>query len=169
MLNHDDGFVHSPEAFRWVDGAKRAVRRLNAAGVLVFVVTNQSGIGHGFYGEAELLALHAWMADALRAEGAHVDDWRWCAHHPQARLPAFRSLHPWRKPAPGMLLDLMAHWPVDRPASFLIGDRPSDVEAAEAAGIEGRLFPGGDLDAFVQGLLAARPGGPRAPPVARSD
>ncbi len=153
VLNHDDGFVHAPEALRWVDGAKAAVRRLNAAGWRVFVVTNQSGVGRGLYTEAQMLALPEHMARELAAAGARIDDWRWCAHHPEAALEAFRGDHPWRKPAPGMLLDLMAHWPTDRAASAMIGDRPSDMAAAAAAGVRGVLFPGGDLDTFVRAEL----------------
>jgi D-glycero-D-manno-heptose 1,7-bisphosphate phosphatase len=62
--------------------------------------------------------------------------------------------HHWRKPAPGMILDLMQHWPVQRQGSFVIGDRSSDIEAGKAVGLPGFLFAGGDLDAFVAAVLA---------------
>lgn len=163
VLNHDDGYVHRAEAVRWVDGARAAVRRLNAAGLRVFVVTNQSGVGRGLYGEAQVEALHRWMAAEIDSAGGRIDDWRWAPHHPDAADPRLRHPdHPWRKPNPGMLLDLMARWPTDRARSLLIGDQPRDLAAAAAAGVEGRLFPGGDLDAFVRALLAERgfdPGG----------
>ena len=157
VLNEDAAFVHRPEQVTWVAGAFAAVRRLNAAGLRVFVVTNQSGVARGMFGEAQVQALHRWMAAEIAAAGGRIDDWRYAPHHPEAVDPRHRHPdHPWRKPNPGMLEDLMATWPTDRARSLLIGDRARDVEAAERAGVHGRLFPGGDLDAFTAALLAER-------------
>ncbi len=157
VLNHDDGYVHRPDQVRWVQGAAAAVRRLNGAGVRVLVATNQSGVARGLYGAEDVEALHRWMAAELARQGARVDDWRYAPHHPHAVDPRWRHPDPpWRKPNPGMLLDLMASWPTDRGASVMIGDQPHDAEAGRRAGVEGRLFPGGDLDAFVAAWLAER-------------
>ena len=73
VLNEDLGYVSRWEDFRFIPGAARAVRAANLAGWLVFVVTNQSGIGRGYYTEADMEALHAKMAEALAAEGARLD------------------------------------------------------------------------------------------------
>lgn len=153
VLNEDTGYVHRRADLKWVAGARAAVRLFNDSGYLVFVVTNQSGVARGLYGEADVRALHDFMQVELAAAGARVDDWRYCPFHPDAAVARYRAVHPWRKPAPGMILDLMAHWPVDARRSLLIGDNPTDVAAAEAAGIRGHLFAGGDLLAFARTLL----------------
>ncbi len=152
VLNVDHGFIHIPEQIEWIAGAPEAVKLLNDAGYYVFVVTNQSGVARGLYGEGDVIALHRWMAQELAASGASVDDWRYCPFHSEARVDAYRASHPWRKPSPGMIVDLLEHWPVEREGSFLIGDKASDVEAAEAAGLPGYLFKGGHLNDFLKSI-----------------
>ena len=157
VLNVDRGYVHAPHQVEWVRGAKEAVKLLNDAGHYAFVVTNQAGVAKGLYQEEAIGTLHRWMAEELAAEGASIDDWRYCPFHPDGSVAAYRAAHPWRKPNPGMLMDLMARWPVRREGSFLIGDKVSDIEAAEAAGMPGYLFQGGDLAVFLRERLRLRP------------
>ena len=150
VINVDRGFVGRPSDFALVTGAAAAISLLNRNGYRVFVVTNQSGIGRGYYTEADFAEVTAHMNSVLAQQGAHVDDMRYCPFHPDAKISRYRVDHHWRKPAPGMILDLFDHWDVDVNASFLIGDSARDLEAANAAGIEGHLFTGGNLDHFLK-------------------
>ena len=154
VVNHDDGYVGTHDRIRWMPNAAKAVRRLNEAGYFVFFFTNQSGVARGFFTEEALNHLHYWMRAELSALGARIDDVRYCPHHPEGTVTGYLEDHYWRKPAPGMILDLMAHWPVRREGSFVIGDRTSDIEAAQAAGLPGFLFAGGNLDAFVADVMS---------------
>lgn len=156
VVNHDDGYMGTQERIRWMPNAARAIRRLNDAGYFVFFFTNQSGVARGFFTEDDVGKLHDWMLEELAAQGAVVDDVRYCPHHPAGSVEGYLENHHWRKPAPGMIHDLMAHWPVRQEGSFVIGDRASDIEAARAARLPGFLFAGGDLDAFVADILSDR-------------
>ncbi|MFP3747291.1 HAD hydrolase-like protein, partial [Achromobacter sp. SIMBA_011] len=86
----------------------------------------------------------------LHEKGATIDDERLCPFHEKATVEKYRGDHYWRKPSPGMIEDIVARWNVDRKRSVLIGDKPSDVEAAVAAGVDGRLFNGSNLMSFVE-------------------
>lgn len=153
VLNEDFGYVGKVERVVMMTGAAAAVRRINAAGFFAFVVTNQSGIARGLYSEADYFAVRRHIHGVLAAAGGRIDAERYCPFHPEGTISAFRRDSPWRKPRPGMILDLMAAFPVDPARSFLIGDKASDLEAAAAAGLASHLFPGGDLDAFLAPLL----------------
>jgi len=140
-----------------VQQRRAAVAAAGDRGWHVFVATNQSGVARGRYDEAAVRALHAWMDDSIRASGGTVDDWRFCPYHEDASVQGYRQCSPWRKPGPGMLQDLMRAWALDPARCVMVGDQPSDIGAAQAAGIAGHLFTTGDLHSFVTGLLDNSP------------
>jgi D-glycero-D-manno-heptose 1,7-bisphosphate phosphatase len=152
VLIEDSGYPHDPAQVRWVPGAAAAVKALNDSGHYVFVVTNQAGVARGYYPREQVHVLHRWMAGQLAAQGAHVDAWEHCPHHPEGKVAEFRGECRRRKPNPGMIEDLLAAWPVCAEASFMVGDRPTDLAAAAAAGLPGHHFTGGALDAFLAGI-----------------
>lgn len=154
LLCKDDGIVGG-ERLSWTSNAASAIRRLNDAGYLVLVVTDQPGVAQGLFTQEEVEKLHVRMRLGLRAEGARIDDIRYCPYHPDATVAAYRRDSDWRKPRPGMIFDLMRFWPIELERSFLIGTQPADLEAAQAAGIRGYLLADGDLPALVETALAA--------------
>lgn len=156
VINADHGYVGDPSRFALLPGAAAGVRAVNEAGWLAFLVTNQSGVARGFYTEADVAALHRHMAELLAREGARFDDIRHCPHLPDAPVAAYRRACDCRKPGPGMILDLMARWRVDPARSAMVGDKASDVAAAEAAGILGVLYRGEPLADIVASLLSRR-------------
>lgn len=125
VLNVDHGYVHCWEDWQWIAGAKEVIGVFNRAGWLVIVVTNQSGIGRGYYSEADMQVLHQHMRDDLAASGGRIDAIYHAPHHPEAAQDAYRHPDPPdRKPNPGMLLRALADWPVDVAASILVGTSP---------------------------------------------
>lgn len=157
VLNHDTGYTFEAVKLQWIEGAREAVKAVNDAGYFAFVVTNQSGVARGFYEERHVEALHRWMADEMAAIGAHIDAFEYCPDHPDGTVERYRRANSRRKPGPGMITDLLGRFPVNADASILIGDKPSDLEAARAAGLQGHLFPGGNLETFVRTHLPRRP------------
>jgi len=152
VLNVDHGYVHQSRQLTWIPGAVAAVKWLNDRGFYVFIITNQAGVARGYFSEEDVRRFHAHLADELRGAGASVDDFRFCPHHPQAAVTHYRTACHWRKPQPGMILDLMQNWPVIVHRSFVIGDKSSDIQAAAAAGIRGYLFTPGNLRDLVQSI-----------------
>jgi D,D-heptose 1,7-bisphosphate phosphatase len=157
VLNHDTGYVFEANKLRWIDGAREAVKAVNDAGYFAFVVSNQSGVARGLYEESDIRALHRWMADEMALMGAHIDAFEYCPDHPGGTIERYRRESDRRKPGPGMITDLIGRFRVNANDSILIGDKPSDLEAARTAGLQGYLFSGGNLEAFVKQHLRRRP------------
>ena len=121
VLNEDRGYVSRWEDFHWIPGAREAVAAFNRAGWLVIVVTNQSGVGRGYYSEADMHALHARMVEDLAKVGGHIDAFYHAPQHPDAPLDTYRHPDPPdRKPNPGMILRALSEWPIDKAASILV-------------------------------------------------
>jgi D,D-heptose 1,7-bisphosphate phosphatase len=158
VINLDHGHVGTRERFEFTATAREAVALATNAGWHVFIVTNQSGVARGYYSEQDVAALHGWLQGEMLQAGGTIDDIRYCPFHPQAAIAEYAVASDWRKPAPGMLLDLIRAWELTPNICVLIGDQPTDLAAAAAVGVPAYLFPGGDLAAFVAPLLSSRSG-----------
>jgi D-glycero-D-manno-heptose 1,7-bisphosphate phosphatase len=137
VLLHDVGYLARREDLRWYPYAVDAVRLLKRAGFLVFVTTNQGGVGLGFYPEAFVQATHVEMAARLDAADAHVDGWFYCPHHPRATIETLRVACGCRKPERGMVDAARAGHTIDLATSFVIGDKATDMGLAAAVGARG--------------------------------
>ena len=136
---HDVGYLSRLEDVRWFPWTIDAVRLLNRAGFLVFVITNQGGIGLGLCTEATVHAVHAAMGSDLENSGASVHGWYFCPHHPRAVVPALRIDCSCRKPRPGLIHAAERDHEVDLAGSFVAGDKAIDMQLAAAIGARGVL------------------------------
>jgi len=101
------------------------------------------------------VSLHAWVRDQVLLAGGTIDDIRYCPFHPEGVIPEYAMASDWRKPQPGMLLDLIRAWEIDPAKCLMVGDQRTDLAAAKAAGVPAVLFDGGDLAALVAPFLSA--------------
>ncbi len=156
VLNVDNGYTFRPDDLKLMPTAAAAVRLLNAAGFYVFVISNQSGVARGFFTEAAVKSFNAHLQDVLLADGARIDAFYYCPHHPDGKIKELAIQCRCRKPQPGMLEQAARDWPIDRGRSFLIGDKDDDVVAARAFHIRGVKFDAqaGTLEDLVRKELA---------------
>lgn len=138
VIVEEVGYLHKVEDIAVIPSAPEAVARLNAAGIPVIVVTNQAGIGRGYYTWAEFEQVQSEIEARLRPG---VIDGIWaCGYHGEGGTGEFRQDHPWRKPHPGMLLDAAEGMGIDLARSWLVGDKVLDIECAIAAGLAGAVL-----------------------------
>jgi len=134
-LNKEVNYLHKIENFEWVSGAPQAVKRLNAFKVPVLVVTNQSGVARGYYDEAAVERLHAWMNEELAKVGAKIDAFYFCPYHPDGRVEKYRAMTHCRKPNPGMFEEAIEEWGVDPARSVVVGDKNTDLVPGNELGM----------------------------------
>lgn len=144
VINIDHAYVSRREDFEWVEGVLDAARKLYEAGYALVVVTNQSGIGRGYYTETDFEALNVYMFRMFEEAGAPLAGIYFCPHHPEKAIGAYKIACTCRKPQPGMILRAAEEMSIDLSQSILFGDKESDMQAAQAAGIPRRILLGKD-------------------------
>lgn len=139
VINKDKAYVHRWEDFEFVPGAIEGIKKLQDSGYTLVIVTNQSGLARGYYTEEEYMQLTDALRQHLASYGVQMAGIYHCPHHPNGTVPAISIDCNCRKPAPGMLLQAASELSLSLPDSILIGDKPSDIEAARSAGV-GRAY-----------------------------
>jgi D-glycero-D-manno-heptose 1,7-bisphosphate phosphatase len=150
VINVDYAYVHRKEDFHFVDGIFDLCREAKRLGYRVFVITNQAGIGRGYYTEQDFHDLTAWMQTRLREEGAEADAVYFSPYHPEHGIGAYKKESECRKPGPGMLRQAAAEFEIDFARSVLVGDKYSDVQAGVAAGVGCNLLFAQDGEAVPE-------------------
>jgi D-glycero-D-manno-heptose 1,7-bisphosphate phosphatase len=140
VVNIERGYVHSPDHFQFQEGIFELCRAAQTLGYLLVVVTNQAGIARGYYTESEFLELTEWMIHKFGKQQIQIARVYYCPYHPVHGIGRYKFDSPDRKPKPGMLLRARADFNLDLKSSVLIGDRLSDMHAAQVAGVGARIL-----------------------------
>jgi D-glycero-D-manno-heptose 1,7-bisphosphate phosphatase len=129
-INVEKNYLFRFEDWEWIPGAQAAIAKLNKAGFLVVVVTNQAGVARGLYTEQDVMRLHEQVSADLERHGGKIDAYYYCPHHPD-----FGSSCCCRKPSPGMILRAGEDLDIDLSKSWMVGDKASDIQAGQFAGV----------------------------------
>jgi D-glycero-D-manno-heptose 1,7-bisphosphate phosphatase len=134
-ISEEVGYVNHPSRYRVFPYSAEAVRLLNEAGMLAILVTNQAGVARGYFTEEMIGTVHERLKQELERGSARLDAIYYCAHHPSVGEPPYRFDCDCRKPKPGLIQRAAADFDIDLAASWMIGDRYSDIELARNAGV----------------------------------
>ena len=142
-INEDVGYIERLDRLVIIPAAFEAIRLINLNGFKAVVVTNQAGIAKGLFNEAFVMQTNERLQEFLRQKGAAIDAFYFCPHHPTEGVPPYRQVCDCRKPAPGLFYQAARDMDIDLAASFMVGDRYRDMEAAHRAGVKGVLVKTG--------------------------
>lgn len=140
VVNVDHGYLYQIEQFEFIDGVFEACRKFQQAGFAIVIVTNQSGIGRGYYTEHDFQLLTEWMVTEFSKQGIDILDVMFCPHHPEKAKAPYRQDCDCRKPAPGMLLQAIDKHNIDPKMSIMVGDKESDMQAATNANLAAKFL-----------------------------
>ncbi len=139
VINEEVGYLSSLELLKLLPGVAQAIRLLNQLNIPTIVVTNQAGVARGFFPEARIHEIHQALSDLLTAEGAHIDRYYYCPHHPTEGIGSYRLDCECRKPKPGLLHKAREELRLDLAHSYLVGDNVLDIETGRRAGTRSTL------------------------------
>jgi len=140
IINHDKGYVHKPKDFAWRDGAKKLIKYFNDNNYYVFIITNQSGVGRGYYSEKKVINLHHWINKELQKYGAYIDDFFYSPYYEFSRKKKYRTGKFLRKPNIGMFIQAKKKWEIILKKSYVVGDNLSDMSFANNCNLRGVLI-----------------------------
>lgn len=146
IINVDHGYVFQKENFEFVDGIFELCRLASQRGYIIIVITNQAGIARGYYSEEDFQQLTDWMKHQFKSENVVIEDVFYCPHHPTQGKGDLLKACSCRKPEPGMIISASEKHNVDLTLSIFVGDKVSDMQAAQNAGIEQRILVASQYD-----------------------
>ncbi len=129
IINIEKEYLYKIDAFEFINGIFETLYYAQTKGYLLIVITNQSGIGRGYYSEKDFLSLNQWMCEQFEKNGINISKVYYCPHKPD-------ELCNCRKPMPGMLQQASKEFGIDFDNSIIIGDKESDIKAGKAVGIK---------------------------------
>jgi len=153
VINRDIGYLHRPEDLIWIPGVVAGLSALMRLGCPLIIVTNQSGIGRGRYSETAFLQFNEFYLKALAEESISILDVFYAPDYEDAKLSVYRADLSFRKPAAGMLFAAARRHRLDLNRSLLIGDKATDIQAGEVAGVTGVLFEEENFASFIDQRL----------------
>lgn len=154
VINIDHGYVYRREQFEFVEGIFDLCRKAIELNYLIFVVTNQAGIGRGHYTEQQFHELTDWMCSEFLAQGIKIEQVYFCPFHPEHGIGSYKKESIFRKPGPGMILEAARDHKLDLALSVLVGDKISDIEAGIAAGVGRNILYRPDGNERIAPMLA---------------
>lgn len=146
VVNFDTGYTHRQDQFEFIPGIFELVAKATACRYKTFIVTNQAGIGRGYYTELEFWTLMNWVSERFVEAGGAIEGIYFCPHHPEHGVGKYRQKCGCRKPAPGMLRQAAHDHEIDFSRSIFLGDKKTDIEAGRAAGVATLLYMGDESD-----------------------
>lgn len=135
VINVEKNYVYKIEDFEFIDGIFELVKSYQENGFLIIVITNQAGIGRGYYTEEDFHKLNNWMIEQFKQRGIKITEVYYCPYHPTHGIGEYLKDSFDRKPNPGMILKAQDKYKIDLSQSVLIGDKESDIEAGERVGV----------------------------------
>tara|TARA_Y100001936_G_C15767824_1_gene504604 strand:+ start:186 stop:713 length:528 start_codon:yes stop_codon:yes gene_type:complete len=154
--NINSGYIGNYKDFKWIKGAKKAIKFLNMNKYKVIIVTNQSGIARKYFSYSDVLKLHRKMKYDLKKIGAKIDRIFFCPHHKDGVVKKYKFRCSCRKPKNKFFRQIKKIWNIDYEKSFMIGDQLTDMEFAKNSNINGFLFKKNDLYKFIFKIVNER-------------
>ncbi|MNI33878.1 D-glycero-alpha-D-manno-heptose-1,7-bisphosphate 7-phosphatase [compost metagenome] len=135
VINIEKNYVYKIEDFEFIDGIFEVTKYFQDLGYLLIVITNQAGIGRGYYTEEDFAVLNDWMINQFKKRNININAVYYCPYHPLYGIGDYRLDSFDRKPNPGMIFRAEIDHNIDLTQSVLIGDKNSDILAGKNAGV----------------------------------
>lgn len=132
-INVDFGYLYKPKDLKFIDGVEESLKKLQDAGFMLVIITNQSGVGRGFFSEQDARIFNNHLVEELQKKGILITDVFMCIHSPEVQCDC-------RKPSPKLILEAIKKYNISAFDSYMLGDKQSDVDCGHNAGVESFLI-----------------------------